>query len=248
MTEATWRRKGFIWPTGYNSLLRDTKAETRRGKLKQRLWRISIYCLTLQGSPRLLFYIHPGSSPPYGLSPPMSITNLERNASQTSPQANAMEPFPQLRVPDDCGLGHVDKYPTGISGLLPQLHSASLRWLEISSMCRNLSRCSAHCHKAMSHDQWVTEKQMQCSKGNSSGHKSPGDHKSTTAFFFSQIMNHSEFLILLHSIHPCTPFPAHPCSQYRSPCPFIQSSLEYRQDVDPTVRTCAAMPSQGGET
>lgn len=203
----------------------------------------------LSYSPRLaqtVSYIRPGSSPRYGLSPPISITNLERNASQTCPQANVMEPFSQLRVPDDCGLCHVDKYSTGISGLLPQLHLASPRWLEVSSMCRSLSRCS-HC--SQSHESWpVGHREADgMQQGKFLRTQKPRRPQINRCIFFSQIMNHSEFLILLHSIHPCTPFPAHPCSQYRSPCPFIQSSLEYRQDVDPTVRTFAAMPSQGGE-
>jgi hypothetical protein len=62
----------------YNLLLRNTEAETREWKLKQRLWRVSAYCLTLCDSLSLLSYIHPESSPCCGLSPPVSIINFKK--------------------------------------------------------------------------------------------------------------------------------------------------------------------------
>lgn len=101
--KVTWRRKGFIWLTGFNPFLRDAKAETRRWELRQRLWRRAAYCLLLHGLLSPLSYTHPGLCPLW-TEPFISVINQE-NAFHTG---RSEEYIFQLRFPDDSELCHVD--------------------------------------------------------------------------------------------------------------------------------------------
>lgn len=105
LTKAAWRKKDFLWLTGYSSSWRKARAGSQGKKLEAGTVAETMEkcCFLVCSSqlPQLAFFYKCGSPAKgipacSGLDPPTSITSQEK-ASQAWPQANLMKVIPQLR-------------------------------------------------------------------------------------------------------------------------------------------------------